>query len=144
MALADVQPVTTPGKRGGGGLWGLIGGAVGLGLGAAAAPFTAGASLAPAIAMGALGGAGAGLGIGSAVGEMVDPSKGGEITQTVPKSETSRKKLNTVAMQSPDVQLAQMQNSKSLLKQSATPDAEKYMSIIDEASARLKNRMGVA
>lgn len=140
--LNDIIPVTSPPKKGGGLFGGILGSVLGGLAGAIAAPLTGGASL-----LGTLGAAAAGAGAGNMVGglagEAIDPSKSGGSTTVIPKSEASKKNMQTVAMNNPEVQLATIQNSKNLLKQSSTPDALQYMDILDQASGKLKQQLGV-
>lgn len=140
MAFLEVQPVVTPGKKGGGAFGGalgsILGGIIGA-IGAAAAPATAGGSLGLIPAGMAIGGTAGGL-----AGEAADGSKGADVQGVVGKTE-NRKPMQTVAAQNPEVKLATLQNSKNLLKTSDVPDAMKYMGLIDEASGKLKNQMGI-
>jgi hypothetical protein len=136
MAISKVVNPPDPGKRGGGGLWGKIGSVAGTALGGTAGFLVAG----PAGAM-----AGAGLGgtvggvVGGYAGEAADPSRaGGERPSTDP---VSTRRLN-IAMQMPEVKMAQMQRSKELLASSNVPKAVDYMTMIDQAQTKLKDQLG--
>jgi hypothetical protein len=116
MPITPIQPVIAPPKKGGGAL-GSIAGTIG-------------------------GGASLGSQLGGAGGEAIDPAQAGSQSPHVGTMEKS-KPIASVTSQ-PDVQLAMMQNSKNLLKSADVPDALDYMSLIDQASAKLKKQMGVA
>lgn len=140
MALQDIQPVITPPKKGGGGLGGALGTIGGAVVGGALGSLTANPG---GIMAGASLGAGLGSQAGAMAGEAIDPSQGGSASGGVPQIQNRSEPLKTVAANNPEIGLAQMQASKSLLKQSNLPDAEKYMAMIDEASNKMKSRLGV-
>lgn len=157
MALSSVQPVIDKPHKGGGLFGSLLGGLVGLGA-AVAAPFTGGASLAaeaaaaPAAAAATAGGigatlagaaaaTGAGMQLGGMAGEVVDPSKAATQNQSIPTYQAESMPIQAMKMD-PHVQMATMQNSKSLLGQSSLPNAEDYISMINQAQEKLKNRIG--
>jgi hypothetical protein len=77
--------------------------------------------------------------VGSYAGEAADPSRaGGERPSVDP---VSTRRLN-IAMQMPEVQMAQMQRSKELLASSNVPKAMDYMAMIDQAQGKLKQQTG--
>jgi hypothetical protein len=133
MPITPIQPVIAPPKKGGGAL-GSIAGTIG---GGAIGFIASGGN--PA---GAMAGASLGSQLGGAGGEAIDPAQAGSQSPHVGTMEKS-KPIASVTSQ-PDVQLAMMQNSKNLLKSADVPDALDYMSLIDQASAKLKKQMGVA
>lgn len=133
MAVSKVQNPPDPGKKSGGGLWSKVGQATGAVVGGIAGSFV-GQPLAGA----ALGGQVGGM-VGGYAGDKADPGRaGGERPATDP---VSVRRLN-VAMQMPEVQMAQMQKSKQLLASSNMPKALDYMAMIDQAQMKLKDQLG--
>jgi hypothetical protein len=151
MALNEIVPVTKPPKKGGGVLGSVVGGIVGAlaAIGTTIATWNPGAGAGAGLAAGAAaagsiaGGAGAGMGLGGMIGEAANPSKAGEVSEVIPKQQNTSKPMQTVAMNNPEVQLATMQHSKNLLKNSSQPDALQYMDLLNQASGKLKNQLGV-
>lgn len=147
MGLTDIQPVVGGGKKGGGLFGSVLGGTLGLIAGAALAPVTAGASLgaaAAAVGAGALAGAGVGMGAGNLLGEVIDPTKAADISQSIGQIEGKKPKLAAMAA-IPEVQLAQVNSAKRLIPNSSLPPetADSYMKMLDAADQRLKGRLGI-
>ena len=92
------------------------------------------AGLTVAATAGSLGQFGGGL-----IGEAVDPSRAAKIPKTASK-------LDSASRQSPEIQLAILQNTKKLISQevslSAT-DAQQALDLIDRASILTKKRLEI-
>lgn len=131
MALAPVNMIPDPPKKGGGMFGSILGGLAG-----AASALIPGVGLAAAPAL-----MGAGMAAGGLLGETADPSKAGSIGTPVPTMNTKKPALN-VMMKMPEVQLATMQNAKNLLKVSDNPQAGNYVGLIDSAQQKLRNQLG--
>lgn len=132
MALNPI-PIKEKTSGGRGGLWGAIGGGILGALSAAAAPFTAGTSLAALPAA-------AGLVAGAApvIGAALDPlkAKGG-----------SGASMLDAAKALPEVQILQLNDAKKAIAgntEISSPEANKYMGILDEARGELMNRLKIA
>ncbi len=136
MALGRINPIPDPPKKGGGLFGSVLGGGLGAIASLAAAPFTGGASLSylPAAA-------GMGMTAGGIAGEVIDPSKPGSMAQSVPTIESKKPALQHM-LKMPEVQLATMINSKNLLQTSDVPNADQYMSVLDQGIGKIKQRLG--
>ena len=101
------------------GLWGKIGGAIGMGLGAIAAPVTGGFSIPAGMA--------AGSAIGSTVGGLANPGKPGVGAQSVPLP------INNASQDDPAFQHAYLTSALQSLPQAGLP-APKQQAIADHIS----------
>lgn len=134
MSLLDIKPVEKKSSSGGG----LFGSVLGALVGAAAAPFTGGASLA-----GVAAGAGLGSTLGGLGGSIIDPAKNPALSSQIPHSDVSPLKN----MEShPEMMMLRLQDAKEALKSSnlPVPQYEQYMNHISTAQDALRKRLGVA
>lgn len=137
MAIAKVYNPPDPGKRGGGGLWGKVGMGVGTLVGAGAGLLASGGNPMGAMTGASLGGS-VGQLAGGYAGEKADPSRaGGARPETNP---IQGKRLN-IAMDIPEVQMAQMQRSKELLAKSNVPNAMDHMKQLEMAQMKLQEQL---
>lgn len=128
-----VNKINVPPRKadsGWGGLGGALGSIAGMGLGAlAGGPVGA-----------ALGGS-----IGGMAGGLTEKQFGAPgTTSGAPEPSPVQTKKLAVAMQIPEVQMAQLQSSKQDLARSSVPDAMKHIEMIDNAQMKLKNQIGSA